>query len=477
MKRYLLYLFIIVSFLSSCVGEDFVEEIELFEAKFSITNGSISGVDSLLVGDSIEYTTAFFNRQGKEEGADVSWESSRPSVATVDQNGKVIALSEGATNITAKANGLEAAQLVVVQKFERIEISSSKTNLVLGEEITIAATYYNKENKPTAVALNWSSSSTSVATVNSSGKLTATGTGSTQVMASFNGINSNVLSFEVVNVERIELSSSKTTLIVGEELTINSIYFDQQGNQASATLNWMSSNTGIATVDNMGKVSAVSKGESQITASGNGVTSNVITIHVYEDTMTVSSIAISTTASSVEIGSSLSFTAESRNVNGNLLNNIPIQWSSSDPTVLSVDANGVVTGLAAGSSDVIGTAQGVQSAAVNILVTAPVTNVRSGSFQNANGYTVNGNVEIRRMPDNSIQLNFTGFSSDPSGNLFIHLSNSANSVSGGVDLGRLNFRSGSFTVAVPANVGVTDFNYVVIWCRGVGQSFGAAQFN
>ena len=46
----------------------------------------------------------------------VTWNSSDPSVATVDQNGKVTALLEGTTTITAKAGDKTATCSVTVKK-------------------------------------------------------------------------------------------------------------------------------------------------------------------------------------------------------------------------------------------------------------------------------------------------------------------------------------------------------------------------
>lgn len=119
----------------------------------------------------------------------VSWTSSVPEVATVDQNGLVTAMKAGIANIIANA-GLFSASCeitVVPLKVPVTKVSLDKTEITLfeGEEETIKASIV-PENA-TVQTVEWSSSDASVATV-SDGKVTAVSMGTATVTASADGV-------------------------------------------------------------------------------------------------------------------------------------------------------------------------------------------------------------------------------------------------------------------------------------------------
>ena len=104
-----------------------------------------------------------------------TWSSSNTSVATVDSNGKVTAKASGTATITVKtANGKTASCNVTVQAVQAVptSVSLNKTSLTLdvGKSYTLTKTV-SPSNAVTSYT--WSSSNTSVATVDSNGKVTA----------------------------------------------------------------------------------------------------------------------------------------------------------------------------------------------------------------------------------------------------------------------------------------------------------------
>lgn len=115
-------------------------------------------------------------------GEQITWTSSDSSIATVDSNGKVTGVKEGTCTITAaSADGLTATCSVTVSKGqsgESISLNKSASNLTIGNSDTLVAT-----TTPSAVNVKWSSSNTSVATVDQNGKVTAIGAGTATITA------------------------------------------------------------------------------------------------------------------------------------------------------------------------------------------------------------------------------------------------------------------------------------------------------
>ena len=119
-------------------------------------------------------------------GNTLVWSSAIPSVATVDQNGKVTAVSEGTTIISVSTeDGKEMATCLVTVRFQHVEsVSLDKANLQMyvGKTATLVATVFpSNANNP---AVTWTSSNSDVAIVNENGLVTAISEGSAIITAS-----------------------------------------------------------------------------------------------------------------------------------------------------------------------------------------------------------------------------------------------------------------------------------------------------
>ncbi len=102
----------------------------------------------------------------------LSWTSSNNSVATVDANGKVTAVALGTANITASQNGMSATCVITVAG---ISLNKTSTKILIGGTEQLTATVY-----PSA-SYTWTSSNPAVATVSSTGLVTAVAKGTTTI--------------------------------------------------------------------------------------------------------------------------------------------------------------------------------------------------------------------------------------------------------------------------------------------------------
>lgn len=206
----------------------------------------------------------------------LSWTSSNESAAIVDNNGKVTAISKGTTTIKAMANdgsGKYATCSVTVKR-PVTYIQLNKTSLVLYRGTsditeTLTATVIPSDANNTAVT--WSSSNTSVAMVSNFGVVTGKYKGTATIMVTANDGNGAQATCEVEvkqYVTSISLDNSSLTLTVGGEATLSvTTILPENANDKSYT--WSSSDSDIASVDNGGKVTAKSKGNTTIKATAN----------------------------------------------------------------------------------------------------------------------------------------------------------------------------------------------------------------
>ena len=115
----------------------------------------------------------------------VTWSSSNPSVATVDSNGVVTAVSVGTATVTVwTTDGNKSATCIVTVIAATIPVTGVSLNMTslsmtVGETQTIKATV-NPSNA-TDQTITWSSNNTAVATVSSSGVVTAQAAGTATI--------------------------------------------------------------------------------------------------------------------------------------------------------------------------------------------------------------------------------------------------------------------------------------------------------
>ncbi len=202
----------------------------------------------------------------------VTWTSSNTAVATVDSNGKVTGKANGSCKITAKTeNGKEATCNVTIET-SPTGITLNKTSLTLDMSgtkesnltTTISPSIANVKNRVT-----WTSSNTAVATVDSNGKVIGKANGVCQITAKTENGKTATCNITVqtsptkITIDTKNfLSADNNTPKLGlkeDKLLIATI--SPSTANVNTKITWTSSNTGMATVDNSGKVTGIKRGD------------------------------------------------------------------------------------------------------------------------------------------------------------------------------------------------------------------------
>lgn len=285
----------------------------------------------------------------------VEWSSDKEEVAIVDADGRVTAKSNGNAIITAttKSQGKTATCLITVAQWVK-SISLSKTSITLneGQEQTLIPTV-NPSNAADK-SLNWSSSDTSVATVDADGKVTAVSKGMATIKATAKDGSGKYASCSVIvirPVSSIRLNNSSLVLYRGTSNVTETLTATVTPSDASnTTVSWTSSNTSVAMVSSSGVITGKAKGTATITVTakdGNGARATC----KVEVRQFVTSITLDKTSLSLEIGDEASITVSS--ILPDNANDKSVTWSSSDNTIASVDNSGKVTAKAKGGNATI----------------------------------------------------------------------------------------------------------------------------
>ena len=164
--------------------------------------------------------------------------------------------------------------------------------------------------------------------------------------------------------------SSHTLTAIGATVKLMATVKDQNNNTMSGqTVTWTSANTAVATVSGTGLVTAVSNGTSRITArSGNASGSASITVAEPVPTR----ITVTPSSHTLEaIGATVQLTGSVRDQRNNVMSGLAITWSSGDEVVATVNADGLVTAVSNGMTEITAT-HGSITGRATITVSEPV---------------------------------------------------------------------------------------------------------
>lgn len=277
------------------------------------------------------------------------WKSSNTKVATVNANGVITAKKPGTVTITCKTidTGKTDTCKVTVKKVSVSSVSLNRKSLTLqrGKSYQLSASVL-PENA-TDKRVTWTSSNTTVAVVSSSGKVTAKIGGKTIITCTTkDGKKVAVCTVTVpgIKVSSIELSNESVRIAKGNTATLKATV--APSNAANKAVKWSSSNTKVAKVDANGKITAVGKGTATITctaADGSGVKAQC-KVEVY----TVSAMYVVLSKSSLTMQKGATYQLKATIIPSNASVKT-VKWTSSDTSVATVNAYGVVTAKGTGT--------------------------------------------------------------------------------------------------------------------------------
>ena len=354
------------------VDIDFLE-IELPQVITSVTGVALEPVTLDLIEGQTANLTAIVSPLDADD-LSVTWNSSDESVAIVDVNGQVTAVSEGSATITVRTNdgGFEATSTITVERatipVTSVTLTPTSLTLTEGETANLTATVSPSDaDNPTVM---WRSNDENVATVDDNGMVTAIAEGTATITVRTNDGGLEVTS--AITVERVVIPVSgvtlepiSLTLTEGETAGLTSTIIPADAD--NQTIVWSSSDENIAFVDNDGLVTGVSEGNATImvTTNDGGFTATT-EIQVVQGVIPVTGIVLDVTEGTVPVGFSGTITAT---VLPQDATNKTVIWTSSDENVATVDQNGFVVAVGPGSVIITATTEdGGFTATVNGIV-------------------------------------------------------------------------------------------------------------
>ena len=317
----------------------------------------------------------------------VTFKTSDPEVAVVDENGVVTAVAGGTCEIIVTTNESSVTRtctIVVKEYVSSIEIIDSPEFLNITESVNL------KVEVGTATATNkgviWTTNNSNIATVDQNGRVTGLAVGHVVVTATAldgSGVSDSVI-IKVINpVTDITLSESKVTIFVDDTISIKATV-----NPEGATVKglvWTSDDESIAKVYPDGDVTGISPGRTIIHATstdGNSIVASCTII--VKARVDASSININSSEITMLKGKTRKLTATifpNKTTDG-------VNWYSTDTSIVQIDKDGNIITVGAGHCEVVAysSSGSVQDSCIIHSIAMSCTNLRMEQYDTFNLY-------------------------------------------------------------------------------------------
>ena len=353
-------------------GSNLTAECQVIVTSLKATGISIDRTEATLERDATLQLTATVMPEDAGDKS-VTWSSGNSKVATVDGSGLVTAVAAGTAIIRATTNdgsNLTAECQVTVTPLKATGISIDRTEATLERDATLQLTATVTPDDADDRTVTWSSADSGIARVDGAGLVTAVLVGTTTITATTGDGTGLTASCTVTvtpkTVQSITMDEEALNLERGETTRLTVIVTPQDADDVSVT--WYSNNSGVATVDDGGRVTAIEVGTAVITATtndGSGLSAKcTVTVTPKE----VDDISINKETLEMEIGDIEQLTVVISPADAD---DKTVTWHSADAKVASVNSDGVVTARKAGETTITATTSNGLTAECQVEVTDP----------------------------------------------------------------------------------------------------------
>ncbi len=275
---------------------------------------------------------------------------------------------------------------------------------------------------------------------------------------------------------QIKLETEQIGIRIGQQLQLMPSYLDEYGQEKSVPFTYLTSNPDLVEINATGLLRGISTGTAFIQISFEKKAMITIQVNVVSNSEEVAVVKISTASRVLFPGQKTQMEISIQNLDGNELGGKTIQWFSENDVIASVDQDGLVTGDKFGKVDIHAKVSGVKSNPITITVGVQQL---SGTFVPAGGYRAKGMAFLNQ--ENGLILRLSpDFETSFALGTFVYLANSTNGSeirASGLEIAEIR-TNGAHTFDITAkfpDVQITDYKYVIIFCKPAAVTFGFAE--
>ena len=222
-----------------------------------------------------------------------------------------------------------------------VSVSPPTGQVIPGGTIALSATARDASgNAVTGRATTWSSTSSTVATVDGNGVVTGVAVGTTTVQATVSGVSgSATITVTPVPVASVAVTPFTSSVVVGSTTPLAALARDAAGNTLSGrTVTWSSASTGIATVSSTGVVTGVAPGAAVISATVDGTVGTATVTVTAPPAATLDIVQGATQQGLLNRPLADSLVVRVRAANGSAVAGVAVSWATAAGTLSATNA-------------------------------------------------------------------------------------------------------------------------------------------
>jgi trimeric autotransporter adhesin len=298
----------------------------------------------------------------------VSWTSADNTIAQASDaagsKGLVTGLGVGSTAITVTLSGIEGSTTITVTPAVLTALIITPTSpftppapsIAKGTALQLVATgdFSDGTIEDLTTQVSWTSGDTTIAQVSeaagTNGLVTGVSIGNTPITATLGGVQGSItVIVSAATLTSIQITPPNSSIAKGttQQLTATGVFSDKTTQDLTTSVSWTSSPEGVATVNATGLVAGTATGSATIAATQDGVSglTRVTTTRAIPTALVVTPVNNSIVSeTTVQLTATVAFSDGSTQ---DLTSSM--SWSSNDPSIATVDADGLVTGIKSGS--------------------------------------------------------------------------------------------------------------------------------
>ena len=271
---------------------------------------------------------------------------------------------------------------------QSVQVTGPSANVTVGQtqQMKAMGAYNSGSSQDLTNSATWASSDSTVATVSSSGMLTANAAGNCSITAKVGAVTGSFNISVAPSLISISVTPASVSIAPGttQQFIATGTYSDNSTQNLTGSATWVSSNTAVATVSSIsptrGLAQAVAAGAATITATS-GTVSGTATLTVSSASAT--SITVTPAGASLPLGLTQQYIAVGTFSDGTSQDVTGVaNWSASPASIASITTSGLATGKNVGGTTISAT---FETASGSTSLTVNAANLNSISIQPANG--------------------------------------------------------------------------------------------
>jgi uncharacterized protein YjdB len=361
--------------------------VQQLVASIAITPDSIRFVS---LGDTARITAVARDARGNPVATTLAWTSSDSARVRVDSTGLATAIANGTASLSAAGGGkARTLPATVQQAVKTVDVTPVFVPFSsFGDTARFTATPRDARGSTVSTKVTWTSSSESRVRIDSTGLATTVANGSATFSAVADGVTGQASATVSQAAAEVVASHTARTFAPNETVAFSAAVRDKRGNvMADVSPTWVATNPSLLSVTGTGQATAIGFGKTLLLARYQSLADTVaVTIASTE----VQPFAVVPSTGRGWIGAVLELAAGTRDVLGTVIPPIGVTtWSSSNTAVATVDGEGKVTGVGAGTVRITAT-NGTVSAFSDLTIAAT-----AGGTVNVNLTLPRGHHDIR----------------------------------------------------------------------------------